>query len=155
MRQAELSDGPFVFELLTDKTFIENIADKGIKNLDDARDYIQQSLLNSYEKNGYGLWLTELKEKGTPVGICGLVKRDWLDCPDVGYAFLPQYTGQGFATESAKAVLQYGRQSLGLDRIVGITAKGNAKSIGVLEKIGLSADKIVEHDGMESLLFVP
>lgn len=155
LRQANLADAPFIFDLLTDKTFIDNIADKGVKTLKDAENYIQQALLDSYEKNGFGLYITELKGDSTPVGICGLVKRDSLDCPDVGYAFLPKFTGQGFATESAQAVIKYGNDTLNLPRIVGITAPDNESSIRVLEKIGLVRDKMVSHDGIENILFVP
>ncbi len=152
LRQAELADGPFIFELLTDKTFIDNIADKGVRELSDAEDYIRQSLLASYENNGFGLYLVERKSDNAAVGLCGLVKRDGLNCPDIGYAFLPRFTGVGFATESAKAVFQYAQNTLKLTRVVGITSPDNTASIAVLKKIGLGHQQQIELDGKPTVL---
>jgi ribosomal-protein-alanine N-acetyltransferase len=155
LRHANFDDAPFIFDLLTDQTFIDNIADKGVKNLDDARNYISDMLLKSYKNNGFGLFLTELKKDNTPIGLCGLVKRDTLDCPDVGYAFLPQFTGQGYASESAKAVMIFGASTLGISRIVGMTSSTNKGSIKVLEKLGLHFEKNISHNGEETVLYVP
>lgn len=155
LREADENDAQFIYDLLTDKTFIDNIADKGVKNLDDARDYINKSLINSYQTNGFGLWLTEQKSDGAAVGLCGLVGREELDDPDVGYAFLPQYVGQGYATESGKAVMDYGKTTLKIERIVGITTAENPGSIKVLEKLGLRLQGPMDFKGEETLLFVP
>ncbi len=81
--------------------------------------------------------------RGTPIGICGLVKRDGLADVDVGFAFLSRHWSMGYAVESAPAVLDYGRRALRLQRIVAITAPDNLGSIAVLEKIGLKFERMI------------
>ncbi|MCJ8270546.1 MAG: GNAT family N-acetyltransferase [Psychrosphaera sp.] len=155
LHHATEQDAAFIYDLLTDQTFIDNIADKGVKNLDDARAYINDSLINSYNTHGFGLFLTKLKSDGTPIGLCGLLKRDDFDCPDVGYAFLPKYTGQGYATEAAKGAMVWGKETLGIKRIIAITMPGNKGSIKVLEKLGLVSNKTIDFMDSENLLFEP
>ncbi len=155
LHHATLDDAAFIYDLLTDQTFIDNIADKGVRNLDDARAYINESLIKSYNTHGFGLFLTKLKSDGTPIGLCGLIKRDVFDYPDVGYAFLPQYAGQGYATEAAKGAMTYGRDELGIKRIIAITSPDNKGSIKVLEKLGLHTNKTIDFMDSENLLFEP
>jgi RimJ/RimL family protein N-acetyltransferase len=137
LRLMELRDAHFILDLLNQESFIRQIGDKGVRNLADAGDYIEKGPMLSYQRHGYGLFLTALRTRDIPIGICGLLQRDWLDHPDIGFAFLPQYAGQGYATESALAVIDYGRRTHGLNRIVGITSVDNNASIAVLQKIGL------------------
>jgi RimJ/RimL family protein N-acetyltransferase len=106
-----------------------------------------------YERHGFGLWMCEAKESGEPLGICGLIKRDTLEDVDIGFAFLPRFWGQGYAHESAAAVLDYARQVLELDRIVAITSPDNLSSIRLLEKLGLRLEKSFEMNGMPTQLF--
>ncbi|MCZ4281848.1 GNAT family N-acetyltransferase [Kiloniella laminariae] len=137
LRYLNEEDAPFILELLNDPAFIKYIVDKGVRTVDQARDYITTGPVASYRKNGFGLYLTELKETGAPIGMCGLVRRPGLDYPDIGYAFMPEHCAKGYATESAQAVLDYGRNELKLDKIVAIISPGNQASARVLEKIGL------------------
>ena len=141
--QASFDDAEFIYQLLNEKTFIDNIVDKGVRTLDDARNYIQKSMIDSYSQNGFGLYVARLIEDDTPIGTCGLLKRDELEWPEVGYAFLPQYTGRGYASEGAKAALDYGRNDLGIKKIVAITTDENTGSIKVLNKIGLFKQKVI------------
>lgn len=99
--------------------------------------------MRSYERFGFGLWMVEGKENHLPIGICGLIKRDELDDVDIGYAILPQFWAQGFATEAARAVMAYGREVLKLKRIMAIVSPDNEGSIKVLEKIGLEFEGIM------------
>jgi RimJ/RimL family protein N-acetyltransferase len=101
------------------------------------------------------LWLVELKETGTPAGICGLVKRDTLPDADIGYAFLPRFWSRGYAYESAAAVMNHALGALGLRRVLAITNPDNAGSIKVLEKVGLKPDRLVRlsEDAPEIMLF--
>ena len=103
LRQLEKDDAAFIFRLVNEPSFIENIGDKGVRKLDDAWQYILQGPMASYEKNGFGLWLVQLKDTLTPIGICGLIKRDGLDEPDIGYAFVPEFWSNGYALEAASA----------------------------------------------------
>jgi RimJ/RimL family protein N-acetyltransferase len=109
-----------------------------------------------YARLGFGLYLTELKEEGVSIGICGLIKRDSLEDVDIGFAFLPRFWAKGYAYESASAVMAYGKQALGLKRIVAITSPDNQSSAKLLEKLGLQFERMVRlsHDAQEVRLFV-
>jgi RimJ/RimL family protein N-acetyltransferase len=155
LRRLSIDDAEFILELLNEPSFLHFVGDKGVRNLDDARDYILKGPVDSYERYGFGLYLTMLKESGVPIGICGLLKRESLKDVDVGFAFLPQFWSKGYAFESASAVMAYGRSALGLSRIVAVTLSENYGSINVLERIGLSFEQMVRlsEDGPELKLF--
>lgn len=136
LRRLRMHDAPFILQLLNEDGFLRFIGDKGVRTLEDAREYISTGPLASYRRFGFGLYLTSLGD-GTPIGICGLVKRQRLADVDLGFAFLSRHWSKGYAAESAAAVLAYARETLGFARIVAITAPDNAGSIAVLEKIGL------------------
>jgi RimJ/RimL family protein N-acetyltransferase len=143
LRHIALQDAEFILELLNDVDFLRFIGDKGVRTIEDAREYIRSGPLASYELNGFGLWLVELKGRPIAVGMCGLLKRPALDDVDLGFAFLPQYRSRGYAFEAATAVLSYGREVLGLGRIVAITNSDNAGSLRVLEKVGMKFDRMI------------
>lgn len=156
LSETQVSDAPFILKLLTDESFIQNIGDKGIKTLEECKAHIEDKFLWHYQTYGFGMYLTCLKSTGEPIGVCGLVKRDSLDCPDVGYALMPEFAGKGYATEAAMAAMDYGHNTLGIKRIVGITSTENKASIHVLEKLGLKFEKMVPYsEDEESMLFVP
>ena len=157
LRQLQKDDAAFILELLNEPSFLQNIGDKGVRTIDDACQYILNGPVASYERFGFGLYLVALKETRLPIGICGLVKRDGLEDMDIGYALLPQFWSKGYAFEAASAVLTFGRQTLGLKRIVAITTPDNHSSIRVLHKLGLKFEKMVKLPGAEteSKLFTP
>jgi [ribosomal protein S5]-alanine N-acetyltransferase len=156
LRRLTVDDAEFILELLNEPAFIRNIGDRGVRNADDARLYILNGPMASYARFGFGLFAVELKEIGEPVGICGLLKRDSLEDVDIGFAFLARFRAKGFATESAAAVMEYGRSTLGLQRIVAITSPDNEGSIRVLGKIGLRFEKMIRMPGStdDTRLFV-
>src|SRR5207302_10921227 len=133
LRRLAVEDAEFIFDLLNQPSFLQFIGDKGVRTIDDVRNYILTGPIVSYERFGFVLYLTELKPTRAPIGICGLLKRETLDDVDVGFAFLPQYWKQGYAFESA-SVIAYGKETLGLDRIVAITSPDNEASIRVDRK---------------------
>lgn len=155
LRQFSADDAEFILQLLNEPSWIQNIGDRGVRTLDDARAYILNVPLASYAKNGFGLYLVALKETNESIGMCGLIKRDTLDDVDIGYAFLPKFWGKGYAVEAALAVKDYGRDVIGLKRIVAITDPANEGSIRVLEKIGLRFERMVRlsEDDIELKLF--
>ena len=155
LRKLSTGDDAFMLDLLNQPSFIQNIGDRGVRTLEEARQYILSRVISSYERFGFGMYLILLKKGEIPIGICGLVKRDVFEDADIGYAFLPQYWSQGYAVESASAVLAYARNTLGLKRILGITAPNNQGSIYVLKKIGLEFEKMVKlsKDDVELKLF--
>jgi RimJ/RimL family protein N-acetyltransferase len=156
LRELMADDAPFILQLLNEKGFLEFIGDKGVRNLADARQYIAKGPLDSYRRHGFGLYLASLRD-GTPIGICGLVKRDALPDVDVGFAFLSRYWSQGYASEAAAAVLVHGATVLGLKRIVAITAVENHGCIAVLERIGLRLERRIRlvEEGPELNLYGP
>jgi RimJ/RimL family protein N-acetyltransferase len=143
LRQLVTTDAEFILGLLNQPSFLRYIGDKGVRTIDDARNYIVSGPRNSYERNGFGLWLVELRNTKMPTGICGLLKRDTLTDADVGFAFLPEFWSMGYAYESASAVMGYARNVIGLKRVLAITNPDNAGSIKVLEKIGLRFEKMI------------
>lgn len=149
-------DAEFILGLLNEPSFIQYIGDRKVRSIDGAKSYIKNGPVASYAKNGFGLYLVELKETGEAIGMCGLIKRDTLDDVDIGYAFLPNFWFKGYAVEAALAVKQYAGDIVGLQRIVAITDPHNAGSIRVLEKIGMKFEKMVKlsEDDIELKLFV-
>lgn len=137
IEEASSNDAPFFYDLLNSPGWIQFIGDRGIKNLQDAENYIQNSLIKGYKLHGYGLYKIELKESGTPVGICGLLKRPYLEHPDIGFAIMPQFEGKGYCFEAAKGVMNYAFTKLNQTTLLGITTLENVKSQNLLRKLGL------------------
>lgn len=140
LRHLTVDDAPFILNLLNQPSFLRFIGDKGVRNLDQAGEYILTGPVASYQLNGFGLYLTQLRA-GTPIGMCGLVRREVLDHPDVGYAFLPEYWSQGYAFEAARAVLRYAGESLHLGKILAIVSPDNEGSIRLLTRLGLTFER--------------
>lgn len=138
LRRLSEDDAPFVLVLLNEPSFIRNIGDRGVRTLDDARAYLAEGPNASYARHGFGLYLVELKEPRMPIGICGILKRDVLPEPDLGFAFLPAYWSQGYGLESAAAVRDYARDTIGLPSLLAIVSPANEGSIRLLEKLGFT-----------------
>lgn len=143
-------DAGFIFELLNTPKFIKYIGDRGVRSAAEAAVFIETRYRQMYRDKGYGLYTVVLKEDGMPalvceqVGVCGFVKRDTLPHADLGFAFLPQFERRGFGIESAKAVMEYGRKTLGLKRVLAITSQDNNASGKLLEKLGFHFDGKIE-----------
>jgi RimJ/RimL family protein N-acetyltransferase len=136
LRTAPPEDTVFYHALVNDPAFIEHIGDRGIRTLDDARQALQAGPVAMQEARGHSLYVVELNACGTPVGMCGLIKRDTLDEIDIGYAYLPDWRGQGYAYEAARAVLDYA-PTIGIRKLVAIVSPNNQASNGLLRKLGL------------------
>ncbi|MDM5360740.1 GNAT family N-acetyltransferase [Peribacillus sp. RS7] len=155
LRWISPDDAEFILELLNEPSWIQFIGDKGVRTLEDARNYILKGPIEMYNRLGFGLYLTELKEEGIPIGICGLIKRDTLEDVDIGFAFLPRFWAKGYAYESASAVMAHGKNVLGINRIVAITSPNNHSSAKLLEKLGLQFERMVKfpNESQELRLF--
>jgi len=149
LRLRELSEGDadFALELLNDADFLAHIGDKGVRTREDARAYLCNGPLASYAAHGFGLWGVEPREGGALLGMCGLLQRDWLDAPDIGYAFLPSARGRGIAREAAEATLGLARPRFGASRVLAIVNPENVASIRLLESVGFVADGTVVPPG--------
>jgi ribosomal-protein-alanine N-acetyltransferase len=142
LRRLQFDDAPFVVALLNEPSFIENIGDRGVRSVEDAHRYLREGPMAMYQSYGFGLWHAARKSDGASVGMCGLLKRDTLPDVDLGYAFFPAYWGQGFAQEAAEATLRHASRKFGLKRVIGVVSEGNAGSIRVLEKSGMSFERM-------------
>ena len=137
IRRLTLDDAAFVWELLNDADFLTFIGDRGVRTVDDAIEYLNQGPLEMYERLGFGLWCVELRVTRTPMGICGLLKREWLDDVDIGFAFLPEFRGKGYAFEASRAVIAHATDVLGIQRLAAIVAPANARSQSLLGRLGM------------------
>jgi ribosomal-protein-alanine N-acetyltransferase len=155
LREFNLADAAFMVELLNEPAFVEFIGDKGVRDVAGAEKYLREGPIASYAKHGFGLWCVTLKD-GTPIGSCGLLQRDFLPLPDIGYAFLSRHWGQGYALESAEAVLRHARGPLGLAALHAITAFRNPASVRLLGKLGFDFVDFFEQPGatQPSRLFI-
>ena len=141
LRRLAADDAGFILELLNDPSFVRYIGDKRVRTVEQARDYIAEGPVRSYQQHGYGLYLVELREAQEPIGICGLLKRDYLQDPDIGFAFLARFRRGGFGFEAARAVLDYGREAWRLRRVAAMTSPDNVASIALLAKLGFSFER--------------
>ena len=141
LREFNLDDSEFIIELLNSPGWLKFIGDRNVRTTEQAKYYLENGPLKSYEINGYGLSLVEKKDDSKAIGMCGILNRDSLDNPDIGFAFLPDFSGQGYALEIASATMIYAKDKLGISKIAAITVAGNLKSIRLLEKIGLKYNK--------------
>ena len=156
LREMRDDDASFILEVLTDPDFIANVGDRGVHDLSAARRYIADGPGSSYAKYGFGLYLVELLADRAPLGICGLLRRDSHPDVEIGFAFVPRARGHGYALEAARATLAYAQSTLGLTRVVALTAPANRPSIRILESIGLRFERMVRFtpDAGERRLFV-
>jgi len=143
LRPISVDDAEFILALLNEPSFLRYIGDKQVRNLEDARQYILNGPVASYERHGIGLLLVELKGSQTPIGMCGLLKRDELPEPDIGFALTPDFWNKGLAFEAAATVLQDARDRLKLQHILAITSLDNDASIKLLERLGFKFDRVI------------
>ena len=155
LREFVPEDSSFIIDLLNSPGWLEFIGDRNIRTEEKAREYLENGPIKSYRSNGFGLCMVETKQDHLKIGMCGIIKRDHLEFPDIGFAFLPDFMGQGYAYEIASATLKHATEVLGMKRIIAITVPNNIRSIRLLEKIGLRFEKnvILPNDEAELMLF--
>ena len=154
IRRLDVGDAEFILTLLNEPSFLRFIGDKKVRTVQDAEQYILNGPVASYERHGFGLCRVELKETHTPIGMCGLLKRDELPDPDIGFAFLPDFWNKGFAFESAAAVMNDARERLKLERVLAITNQDNESSIKLLQKLGLQIERVIKMSTDSTELFL-
>ena len=157
LRHMTSDDAGFILQLLNEPDFIRYIGDRQVRTLDDARLYIQDGPVASYARHGFGLYVVESRENSTSIGICGLLKRAYLEHVDVGIALSATSRGQGYGSEAMSAVLRHGHEVLELGRIVAITAPDNQDSIRLLGRLGFTFERMIRtpDSDRETRLFVP
>ena len=152
IREFNADDVAFIVTLLNNPTWLRFIGDRGVYNIDDAKNYLQNGPMESYRVNGFGLSMVELIEEKIPVGMCGLIKRESLDDIDIGFAILPQYAGKGYGYEAAAATMAFAKTTLKLKRVVAITDTDNTYSISLLKKMGMQFQKMVNLSNEKELM---
>ena len=144
-------DAEFTLDLLNQPSFIKYIGDRNVRTLEEAENFLETRYCQSYRDNGYGLYLVKLKSNNSKLGICGFVKRENFQYADIGFAFLPQFEKQGYAVESASAMMKYGEEILGFKEVLAITTQDNESSGRLLEKIGFNFDELIKMPNGEVL----
>jgi RimJ/RimL family protein N-acetyltransferase len=136
LREVVPSDAAFLVALLNDPAWLANIGDRGVRSLPEAEAYIRSNIRAHHERHGYGMYAMELKSLAQPIGLCGLVKREFLPAPDLGVALLPGFVGVGYASEAAGEVMGHAKRALGIARLYGIVKRENHRSVRMLERLG-------------------
>lgn len=149
LRRLDAGDAPFVLSLLNDPAWLRHVGDRKVRTVDGARQYLEERVIAMYARFGFGLWMVERKGDNTPMGICGLVKRDALEAVDLGFAFMPPYRGQGYAYEAALASRDHATRALGLARLLAITSPVNFDSVRLLERLGFVLEREMPWAGDE------
>lgn len=137
-----VDDAPLMLAIWNDPAFVHYVGDRGIRTLGDTRTALQQGVLRLYSDHGYGPYTMVLKRTGESIGICGLFKRASIDDPDIGFAVLPEYRGQGYVLEAARSVVAYAREQLNLPRLTAIVSPENAASVALIGKLGLEFERM-------------
>lgn len=155
LREFAEDDTDFIIDLLNSPGWLKFIGDRNVKTSEQAKEYLKNGPIKSYKENGYGLSMAILKEGNKPIGMCGIIKRDYLENPDIGFAFLPEYEGKGYALEVATATVKYAEEKLQISKIFAFTLPSNTKSIKLIEKIGFKFVKniTIPNDSEELMLF--
>jgi RimJ/RimL family protein N-acetyltransferase len=153
LREFDARDAEFVLRLVNEPSFLRYIGDRGVRTPDDARKYIADGPVAGYARDGHGLMRVERKSDGASLGMCGLLKRDALPEPDIGFSFFPEYWSQGYALEAASAVMRHARDTLAIGRILAITTRDNASSMRLLDKLGFRFERMIALGTEELRLF--
>lgn len=153
LRRFTVDDAPFMLRLVNEPSWIENIGDRNVRTLEDAEKYLLDGSIQSYHDYGFGFYNVCLRDTGIPIGSLGFAKRPFLDHPDFGFAFLPEFTGQGYALEMAVAAMAYAEEVLKIEKLVAITLPANKRSIQLLLKVGFRFEKCIMVEEEELFLF--
>lgn len=143
LRELTLGDSEFVYKLVNTPKWIKFIGDRKINSIKDSEKYLTKGPLKSYTQNGFGMWLIVLKHSLIPIGICGILKREFINDLDIGFAMLPKYENNGYGYEAANATLTFAKHKLKISRIVGFTLDYNNHSINLLNKLGFKFEKMI------------
>jgi RimJ/RimL family protein N-acetyltransferase len=154
LREFTIGDTDFIIELLNSPGWLQFIGDRNVRTEQEAMAYLENGPVKSYRENGYGLSLVELKNNNKPVGMCGILNRATLDTPDIGFAFLPEAQGKGYAYEIADSVVKHAKTNLKIPVLAAITLPGNKSSVSLLGKLGFSfVNRFTNENGEELALY--
>lgn len=153
IRPFTLADAEFVLQLVNTPSWLTYIGDRGIKSIEDAKNYLINGPFQSYQVNGFGLSMVELTASSIPIGMCGLIRRADFEHVDIGFALLPEYEGKGYGHEAAQAILKHANEELALYPIIAITLESNNNSVQLLKKLGMVFERKILFASEELLLY--
>jgi [ribosomal protein S5]-alanine N-acetyltransferase len=155
LRKFTVDDASFILELLNTPSWLRFIGDRNVHSIEEARQFLLNGYLKSYDTHGFGFYVAVEKATQNPIGMCGLVKRNTLEDVDIGFAFMPEFMGKGYGFEAASATLNYAENVLKLEKVIAIVDPENVVSIALIKKIGLQFEKMVRlsADDIELMLF--
>ena len=147
LKPVTVDDAELMLAVWNDPAFIRHVTDRGIRTVEASREAIRDGAQKLFEDHGYGPYCMSLKSDGSMIGICGLFKRDNLEDPDIGFSVLPEFCGKGYAGEAALSVVDYARHTLQIGTLTAIVSPTNAPSIGLIEKLGLTFERMITMSG--------
>ena len=148
--EIKCTDAKFIREILNQPGYLPHIGDREVRTIEQAEETITEKF--AYSSEGFGFYLMQRRDDDEVVGFAGIVDRDFLDTPDIGYALLQRHEGNGYATEAASAILDHARTSMQLKRVGAIISTGNDRSISVVERIGMKFLKQVQYPDEQELV---
>ncbi len=143
------AEAPFMYQLLNSEGWLTFIGNRNIDNLEAAETYVNKV----YENGPINYWKVVRKEDGMRIGIMTLLKKDYLDYYDIGFAFLPDYNGKGYAAEASTAVLHHAQTELRFEVVTAVVLENNHKSIRLLTNLGFEFQHLVVHDEEELMVY--
>jgi RimJ/RimL family protein N-acetyltransferase len=143
-----------VLRQLNTPGWLRNIGDRGVHSEEDAARYIEERVIAQYREHGFGMYLVERCADGAALGLCGLVRRDGLAAPDIGFALLEEHWGAGYAFEAASAVLAHVRATRRIARILAIVNPDNARSANLLLRLGFRSEGTIRIAPSEDALLL-
>ena len=143
IKLVDIDDSEFLLQLLNTEKWLKNIGDRNVHTLEDAQKYVREKNLPQIERLGFGNAVVILKSNSEKIGTVGLYDREGIDGVDIGFAFLEEHEGKGYAYESAKKILDVGINEFGIKKVSAITLPENFSSIKLKEKHGLKFKKVV------------
>ncbi len=136
LREATPDDADFVVALVNEPGWRRHINQPDVHDRATALAWMESRLFTPYREQGHGFWLIERLRDGALLGLCGLFRRPVLDGPDLGYALLARYEGQGYAHEAALGCIEHARSVFGWSELLAITSPGNVRSEALLTRLG-------------------
>ena len=144
LRLLNNSDAITILALLNQASFIKNIGDKSVRNEHDAIAYINNGPLTMQQQLGFSLYCCVKKSDDQAIGIAGLIKRDGIEQPEIGFAFLDEYCRQGYGFEASEAVINYAHNQLSINHLQAICNLDNNVSRSLLRRLGFCFNKNIE-----------
>ena len=154
IQPVSINDAEFILTLLNSKSWIQNIGNRNVHTIEEAQKYIESRMLPQLKEKGYGNNIVQLRSTGETIGTAGIYHRPGLGIPDIGFAFLEEYQGKGYGSESAYHVMNMGFRDYDIPAMSAITLPSNKASVRLLEKLGMKYVKMIHlPDDEEELMY--